>query len=443
MSGDALSGELGRLDELDFTIAGVGEPTMPSPVLNVDFVAPEDRVSYLTQVSEIEAYTASGRRLPGFETAGPREMIYHDPAWTRAAIVNCGGLCPGINDVVKAIVNTLWHQYEVRNIFGIRYGYRGLVPKYKLEPMVLDPEIVDMVHEEGGSMLGSSRGYQPEEEIVKTLVRLRINVLFAIGGDGTQRGVRDIARVAREQGVAVSVVGIPKTIDNDLSFMDRTFGYETAVYAAAPVISSAHNEAKGALNGIGLVKLMGRESGFIAAAASLANSVANFVLIPEVPFELDGEKGLFSALERRLQISDHAVIVVAEGAGQDLMPAGDPEHDASGNIKLRDIGIFLKAKISEHLDGRGIDHSIKYFDPSYLVRSVPARGTDAIFCLSLGACAVHAAMAGKTAMVVGHWNGQFTHVPVELAVLERRKVNPAGPLWKAVLGATQQARYFG
>lgn len=431
-----------QIAEIDFSVRTVGEPTMPTPVRNVDYIGDGDGVSFLSKTSEIAAYVQRAQPLPTFEAAGPRKTIYHDPAWTRAAIVNCGGLCPGINDVIKAVVNTLWYQYGVRNIFGIRYGYRGLMPEFGLQPIVLNPEVVDTIHEDGGSMLGSSRGYQPEEEIVKTLVRLRINVLFAIGGDGTQRGVRDIARVASEQKVPVSVVGIPKTIDNDLGFMDRTFGYETAVYSAAPVISCAHNEAKGALNGIGLVKLMGRESGFIAASASLANSVANFVLIPEVPFELEGRHGLLQALEKRFQISDHAVLVVAEGAGQDLFAAASDGKDASGNTRLQDIGLFLKDRITAHLTAKGIEHSMKYFDPSYLVRSVPARGTDAIFCLMLGASAAHAAMAGKTGMVVGHWNGHFTHVPAELAVMQRRKVNPAGQLWKAVLGATQQHRYF-
>ncbi|MDT8391401.1 MAG: ATP-dependent 6-phosphofructokinase [Lentisphaeria bacterium] len=442
MSSDISRATLDDVKDVDFTVSTVGKPTMSSPVAHVDFIGPDERISYLSKVSEIEKCAERGVPIPGFEPAGPREMIYHDPAWTRAAIVNCGGLCPGLNDVIKAIVTTLWNQYGVRNIFGIRYGYRGLVPSYKLDPIQLTPDVVDLIHEEGGSLLGSSRGYQPEEEIVKTLVRLQINILFTIGGDGTQRGARDIARVIQEQGAPISVIGIPKTIDNDISFMDRTFGYETAVYAAAPVIASAHNEAKGVFNGIGLVKLMGRESGFIAAAASLANSVANFVLIPEDPFKLEGKKGLLRAIERRLEISDHIVIVVAEGAGQELMKHEDVGQDPSGNNHLKDIGLFLKEKISAYLAERKIDYSIKYFDPSYLVRSVPARGTDAIFCLMLGTHAAHAGMAGKTAMVVGHWNGQFTHVPVDLAVMERRKINPSGALWKAVLGSTQQHQYF-
>ena len=431
-----------EIAELDFDVRHVGSATLRSPVRNVDFVPAEERVSFLSRLGEIRECGELGLRLPSFEAAGPRETIYHDPSWTKAAIVTCGGLCPGINDVVKSIVNTLHFQYGVRDIFGIRYGYRGLVPEFGLAPIMLDPGTVDMIHERGGSVLGSSRGEQSTEEIVNTLERLRINVLFAIGGDGTQRGVRDISEETTKRNLPVSVIGVPKTIDNDLSFMDRTFGYETAIYRTGPVISSAHDEAKGTLNGIGLVKLMGRESGFIAASACLANSVANFCLIPEVPFELDGERGLLKALERRLEVKDHAVIVVAEGAGQEFFEDSETVKDKSGNIKLMDIGQFLKHTIGEHLSGIGVEHSVKYFDPSYLIRSVPAHGTDAIFCLHLGANAVHAAMAGRTGMVVGHWNGHFTHVPVALAVMMRRKVNPSGPLWKSVLGATQQQTWF-
>ncbi|OPZ27386.1 MAG: Pyrophosphate--fructose 6-phosphate 1-phosphotransferase [Lentisphaerae bacterium ADurb.BinA184] len=427
--------------DLDFAVEQLGVPELPSPVRNADFVAPAARITLCRDADAIERFVRGGGRLPAFEKAGPRERIYHDPAWTRVAIVTCGGLCPGINDVIRSLVNTLYFDYGVDNVFGIRYGFRGLVPAYGLEPVALDPEKVDLIHEHGGSLLGSSRGSQDVEEMVRTLDRLRINVLFAIGGDGTQRGAAEIAAAARHHNLPISVIGVPKTIDNDLSFVDRSFGFETAVYAAAPVISCAHAEAKGAHDGIGLVKLMGRESGFIAAAATLANSVVNFCLIPESPFTMDGPGGLLAAIERRLAMNDHAVIVVAEGAGQDLLQAGG-QHDASGNAVLSDIGVYLRDRISAHLRGRRIDHAIKYIDPSYIIRSVPARGTDAIFCLQLAGNAVHAAMAGKTGIVVGHWAEHFVHVPMALAVRERRKVNLKGQLWQSVLSATQQQRYF-
>lgn len=431
-----------HLSAQDFRVDSTGEASLSTPLEQLEFVTDEQRISFSPRVDQLEQYIREGKTLPGFEMAGPRPRIFHDPAWVRAAIVTCGGLCPGINDVIKSIVNTLYFAYGVDNVYGIPYGYRGLIPEYGHEPVVLTPDYVDTIHERGGSVLGSSRGPQNVEEIVRTLDRLSINILFTIGGDGTQRGAHEIAHTAHSKGLPLSVVGVPKTVDNDLCFMDRTFGYETAIYATGPIISSAHDEAKGVYNGIGLIKLMGRASGFIAASACLANSVANFCLIPEIPFELEGRNGLFSAVERRLQEKNHLVIVVAEGAGQDLFEDEPGERDASSNPKFQDIGVYLKKRLGEYLQKRGVEHSIKYFDPSYSVRSVPATGTDAIFCLELGSNAVHAAVAGKTDMVVGLWQGQFTHVPIALAIRERRKVNPNGQLWERVLEVTQQRRYF-
>lgn len=423
---------------LDFTVEHIGKPTLPSPMDGVIFVGDDERVSFHSDPTLVARACAGEDTPPAFEVSGPRERIYHDPSWTRAAIVTCGGLCPGINDVIRALVNTLYFTYGVDNVFGIQYGFRGLVPTYGLKPIVLTPDSVDTIHENGGTILGSSRGMQSTEEIVKTLDRLNINILFTIGGDGTQRAARDIAEAARSRGLLVSVVGIPKTIDNDLNFMERTFGFETAVYNAAPVIGCAHDEAKGAFNGIGLVRLMGRDSGFIAAYATLANSVVNFCLIPEVPFELEGPQGFLAALERRLQKKNHVVIVVAEGAGQYLFENADVQKDKSGNVIHHDIGLYLRERIDAHLTERGIEHAMKYFDPSYLIRSVPAHGTDAVFCLHLAQHAVHAAMAGKTNMVVGYWHGQFVNIPINLATRSRRKINTRSQLWQSVRQVTQQ-----
>jgi len=431
----------------DLSIEKLGPSTIPYPVRRgtPHFIEDDEKVLVYSNLKSSEDSGLTGNErlsMPAFEKAGPRAKIFFAPETVRAGIVTCGGLCPGINDVIKSLVNTLYYAYGVDNIYGIQYGFRGLVPRYGLKPIKLDPETVDTIHENGGSVLGSSRGPQDVKTMVQTLDRLSINILFTIGGDGTQRGARDIALAAREKGLPLSVVGVPKTIDNDISFMERTFGYESAVYAAAPIISAAHDEAKGAYNGVGLVKLMGRESGFITAAACLANSVVNFCLIPEVKFQLEGKNGLLKGVERRLQEKNHLVIAAAEGAGQHLIPYNKQQRDASGNIKFADIGIFLKQKIGEHLENKGIEHAVKYFDPSYSIRSIPARGTDAIFALQLASNAVHAAMAGKTNMVVGLWQGQFVHIPIPLAVQERRQVNPKGQLWESVLEVTQQRRYM-
>ncbi len=429
-------------EKYSFAVENLGPCAVPTPVRGSVFVSDDDEVAFSSQVKNIRKLIAGGH-FPAFQKAGPREKIYHDPSWTRAAIVTCGGLCPGLNDVIKGLVKVLWFDYGVRHIYGIRYGYQGLVPKYRHEPLILTPEVVDDIHERGGTILGSSRGNQDVGEMVDTLVRMHINILFCIGGAGTLKGARDIAVEARKRNQPIGVVGIPKTIDNDLAFVEKTFGFETAVYQTFDVISSAHAEAEGACNGISLVKLMGRDSGFIAAAATLANSVVDFCLVPEVDFDLEGERGLCAAVERCLAKNHHAVIVVAEGAGQKFFASREKAKDASGNVLHHDIGPFLKEALNAYLKGKKVDFSIKYFDPSYLIRSVPAQGTDAIFCSLLAEHAIHAAMAGKTNCLIGHWNNFFTHVPIALATIERRKIYPEEALWKGVLSATRQNDYFG
>ncbi len=434
---------LNNPEQYDLSIETVGTGTLKSPMKGMQFVSDDDRISLTTDINRIKSFIQSGKEIPSLEAAGPRETIFHDPAWTRAGIVTCGGLCPGLNNVIKGLVQVLWFDYGVRNIFGIPYGYRGLNPAYGYPPIMLNPDVVDAIQDDGGTILGSSRGMQEPSVMVDTLMRLNINVLFCIGGDGTLRGAHAIAEEVKKRRQPISVIGIPKTIDNDLNLIDRTFGFETAVLSATDVITSAHNEANGAFNGLGLVKLMGRDSGFIAAYAALATTVVNFCLIPEVPFTLEGENGLFKALESRYGSGKtHAVIAVAEGAGQELFKDQPERRDASGNILKNDIGEFLTREIKNHFDKVGKEVNIKYFDPSYMVRSIPAKGTDAIFCFQLAESAVHAGMAGKTDMVVGSMNEQFSHVPIEYAVNERKKINPNGPLWHAVLGATRQQDYF-
>ncbi len=426
-----------------FVIDALGQPRHDSPIRGRQFVEDAEQVAFTTEVSDLEQiFTTAGASFPAFQKAGPRRRIFHNPLWSRAAIVTCGGLCPGINDVIKALVRVLYFDYGVENVYGIRYGYRGLSRQHQLA-MRLEPAMVDTLHERGGTLLGSSRGKQDVAEMVDTLADMNINLLFCVGGDGTLKGASAIAREVKVRGLAIGVVGVPKTIDNDLSFIDRSFGFETAVYAASGIVTTASNEANGALNGVGLVKLMGRDSGFIAAYASLASSVASFCLIPEAPFELEGARGLFKALERRFRSGrSSAVIVVAEGAGQHLFEAADERRDASGNVLKQDIGELLKTRITRHFEQLGQEITVKYFDPSYYIRSVPAHGADAIYCYLLAENAVHAAMAGKTNLVIGHWHNSFTHVPIHLATLERRKIDTEGALWNAILGMTRQNEYF-
>jgi 6-phosphofructokinase 1 len=421
-------------ESLDFSIPRLGECTVPSPMRGVHFTADGESVLLDSDPHRIRADLEAGREPPRLEAAGPREMIYFDPDGLRCAIVTCGGLCPGLNNVIRAIVLSLHHHYGVRTIYGFRYGYEGLVPACGHEPMMLTPAAVAHINEMGGTILGSSRGPQDVAVMVERLERLKVGILFCVGGDGTQRGALAISDEARRRGLKLSVIGIPKTIDNDISYVQRTFGFETAVSEAKRATHAAHFEAMGARNGIGLVKLMGRDSGFIAAYSVLVDNQVNFCLVPEIPFSLDG---LLAALTRRLDLRGNAVIVVAEGAGQELFP-DNVELDASGNKNLGDIGTLLRDHINAHFKGAGRAVTLKYIDPSYIIRSQPANANDSAFCLLLGHNAVHAGMAGRTGMMVGFWNNQFTHVPTPMATRERKKIDPQGWIWSSVLAATGQ-----
>lgn len=381
--------------------------------------------------------------IPGvfFEKAGAREAIFFEPSRTTAAIVTCGGLCPGLNNVIRSLVNQL-ARYGVEDVLGIRDGFKGLNPAVASPPLELDEDVVDHIHHSGGTILGTSRGPQPTGAIVDYLEQRGIDILFCIGGDGTQRGNHEIAVECRRRGLAVACVGIPKTIDNDISFISRSFGYLTALEEARKVLDCAHTEAKSAINGIGLVKLMGRESGFIAAGATLASQEVNFALVPEVPFRLEGEGGLLGLIEERMRRKQHAVIVVAEGAGQELFAESGEARDKSGNRRLQDIGYLLSGRIRDHFAALGLEVNLKYIDPSYIIRSVAANCADALLCDSLARNAVHAAMAGKTDCLLGTMHEQFIHVPLTLATEQRKKLDPESDLWIRVHESTGQPLSF-
>jgi 6-phosphofructokinase 1 len=430
-----------------FMVRTLGEPRFRSP-LGFSTVQGDGIGNFILDGTRVRAKIEI---LPGenprddlfFEKAGPREFLYFDPAKTRAAIVTCGGICPGINNVIRALVLELSLHYGAREILGARYGYEGLNPAVGLPPIPLDPDSVDDIHQHGGSVLGTSRGSQDPRAVVAFLRRERIGILFCVGGDGTHRGAHGIVEEIDRTGGGIAVVCIPKTIDNDIHFVRKSFGYSTALEAARRVIECAHMEAKGARNGIGLVKLMGRDAGFIAAGATLASQEVNFTLIPEVPFALDGPEGFLTVLERRIAESGHAVIVVAEGAGQHLFAGAPEERDKSGNVKPRDIGLHLKEQIAAHFERIGAPVSLKYFDPSYVIRSVPADADDSVFCNSLARHAVHAGMAGKTDVTIGYQHDTFVHVPIPLVLLRRKRLSPEGRLWVSVLEATGQPASFG
>ncbi|NPD73376.1 ATP-dependent 6-phosphofructokinase [Oceanispirochaeta sp. M1] len=427
----------------DFRIKTLGECKIPSPMpfsnIHGDSIANFVNDEQYVLHSVIKGENQEKKNIHEFalEMSGPRAKIFFNPGHVHAGIVTCGGLCPGLNGVIRAIVRTLWQRYGVRRISGVRYGFVGFMPEENLPTMTLNPDVVDDIHNMGGTILGSARGGSDVTKIVDALEQLNMNMLFTIGGDGTQRCALEVTEEIKKRGLKIAVVGIPKTVDNDLKFTDKSFGFDTAVSKAETAVHAAHVEAKSAMNGMGLVKVMGREAGFIAAHTTLATSDVNFCLIPEVPFDLEGENGLLRQLEKRLRNRGHAVILVAEGAGQELLAATN-EKDPSGNKKMADIGLFLKDQIIKYFKDINMNASLKYIDPSYMIRASRANPNDSLYCARLGANAVHAAMAGKTGMLVSEWNNCFVHVPTQMAVHEKNQVDPESPLWRDVLEATYQ-----
>jgi 6-phosphofructokinase 1 len=375
-----------------------------------------------------------------FELAGPRAKLFFDAKQTRAGIVTCGGLCPGLNNVIRSLFLELHYGYGVAEVLGFRGGYAGLDPKCGVEPVTITPPFVDHIHQHGGTVLGTSRGPVDVSRVVDNLIARNVNILFTVGGDGTQRGANDLYQEARQRGHPLSVVGVPKTIDNDVGFVSRTFGFFSAVEEAKRVLDCAHTEACSVLGGIGLVKLMGRHAGFVTAGAVVASQDVNFALVPEVPFNLES---FLAALKQRMLNKSHAVIAVAEGAGQDLLSADATQRDASGNVKLKDIGPFLCQKINSYFKAQDISVVIRYFDPSYQIRSRPANSEDALLCDLFARHAVHAAMAGKTGVVIGFLHERFIHVPIELLAAHTKRLDPTSGWWRSVLSATGQPAQFG
>ncbi len=434
------------ITQQDLLVKTLGEARHPSPLdlgsatesAGAHFVSDEERIRLELTV---RPGTDDESAALSLEQAGPRERIFFEPSKTTAAIVTCGGLSPGLNNVIRSVFYELSKNYGVPRVLGIRNGYLGLNPEAGLEPIRITREFVESIDKLGGTVLGSSRGPQEPTVTADYLQAEKIDILFCIGGDGTQRGAAALREELEARGAPIAIVGIPKTIDNDIPFVRLSFGFATALEKAGEVIRGAHVEARDAVNGIGLVKLMGRHAGFIAAGASVVSQEVDFTLVPEIAFPLEGEDGFLTVLENRLKRHKHAVIVVAEGAGQHLFEGVEERRDASGNLQHEDIGIFLREKIKEFFARRGLECALKYIDPSYSIRSVPANAFDRYLCDQMGRHAVHAAMAGKTDVLIGDEHSRFVHVPIPTVVEQTKSLEIAGDLWRGVLQVTGQPRW--
>lgn len=439
MESCSMSANMLRPDELpDLRIDRLGECTIPSPLKGRKvFTGDDERIAIYVDTRTLSSLAGGHEEIPSFEAAGPRKKIYFDPAKLKCGIVTCGGLCPGLNDVIRAITLHLSWMYGIEKVYGFRYGYAGLTRNAPKPPIELTPDAVEDIHQmPGGDILGSSRGPQDMTEIADTLERMGVGLLFVIGGDGTMRGAWELVNIIERRRKKIAIIAVPKTIDNDICGIYHSFGFSTAIEATRAPILTAHAEAKGAWNGVGLVKVMGRDAGFIAANAALASSDVNFCFIPESPVKMNGEGGFLPALERRLDKKHHAVVLVAEGVGEVV-----DERDQSGNVRRQDIGPVMKKRILDYFAERGKPVAVKYIDPSYMVRSLQTDTNDATFCLMLGQNAVHAGMCGRTNMVIGNWNQHFVHIPIDLVTMRRKRVDPNGDLWQTVLDTTGQVKW--
>ncbi|CAO2166322.1 unnamed protein product [Urochloa humidicola] len=418
-------------------------PTFPNPL--------QDHPAYSTvkqyfvnaddTVPEKVVVQKNSPRGVHFRRAGPRQRVYFEPEDVKACIVTCGGLCPGLNTVIRELVCGLSHMYHVNDIFGIQNGYKGF---YSSNYLRMTPKSVNDIHKRGGTVLGSSRGGHDTKKIVDNIQDRGINQVYIIGGDGTQKGAYEIFKEIRRRGLKVAVAGIPKTIDNDIAVIDKSFGFDTAVEEAQRAINAAHVEASSAENGIGLVKLMGRYSGFIAMYATLASRDVDCCLIPESPFYLEGEGGLFEYIDRRLKENNHMVIVVAEGAGQDLIAQSIPvadQQDASGNKLLLDVGLWLTHKIKDYCKSKKMEMTIKYIDPTYMIRAIPSNASDNVYCTLLAHSAIHGAMAGYS-FTVGMVNGRHAYIPFHRVTSTRNKVRITDRMWARLLSSTNQPSFL-
>ncbi|KAK2969919.1 hypothetical protein RJ640_000532 [Escallonia rubra] len=376
-----------------------------------------------------------------FRRAGARQRVYFESEEVKACIVTCGSLCPGINTVIREIVCGLYNMYGVKRVWGIYGGYKGF---HSRNTTSLTPKAVNDIHKRGGTLLETSRGGHDARRIVDSIQDRGINQVYIIGGDETHKGASEIFQEIRRRGLKVSVAGIPRSIDNDIPVIDRSFGFDTAVEEAQRAINSAHAEAESAANGIGVVKLMGRHSGFIAMYASLASRDVDCCLIPESPFYLEGPGGLFEYIGKRLRENGHMVIVIAEGAGRELHCKDAQFNNRQVDSRIsEDVGFWMSAKIKDHFNRQNkMGISLKYIDPTYMIGAIPCNAADRVYCTLLAHSVVHGAMAGYTGFAVGPVNGRHAYIPLNRILEKQNKVVITDRMWARLLSSTNQPSFL-
>jgi len=404
------------------------------------FVNPDELVMGHIITNDSKQAARDSETANGCFRANATRHIYWDPKDVRAAIVTCGGLCPGLNSVVRELTDCLYNEYGVKDILGMRGGYHGLSNPEELTPMYLTPKIVNEIHMKGGSVLMAGRGGNDCIRIVDKLKERDINMLFVVGGDGTQSGAHALFLEARKRKMPISIVGVPKSIDNDVMYFDKTFGFESAVAEAVSVIRGSFVEATSANRAVSIVKLMGRDAGFVSMYAAVASNLVDLCLIPEVDVKL---QDVLAYVDKVLAQKGYMVVAVAEGAGQNFVESEGV--DPTGHTKYGDVGVFLRDAINEHLKRSDDGGRSFYFDPSYMIRAVPANPIDHIFCSRLSRDAVHTAMRGYTGVCVGPIHNIIIIMPMNNIASRQKTVNVHRNMWQVCVhqsGMPQQLAGF-
>jgi len=391
---------------------------------HMNFLNPNEKVLGTILMNDSKAALRSHALDGGAIRGNACKHIWWEPKKVKAALITAGGLCPGLNSIIQGVTNCLWRDYGVRQIVGITAGYNGLSDPAKHPSMLLTPELVEDIHMRGGSILKAGRGGFNAAKICETLRAGGYTHLFVIGGDGTQYAGHLLYVEARKQKLPISVVGVPKSIDNDVLFVDRTFGFDSAVEAAAGVIRNGWVEATSCPNAVGIVKLMGRDAGFVAAHAALASNLVDLVLVPEVEVEMED---VLQFVDATLAHKGHMVVVVAEGAGQAHVATG--QKDASGHTVYGDVGVYLRDTLNKHLKPKG--GRTFYIDPSYIIRSVPPTPNDHIYCARLANNAVHTAMRGYTGVCVGAIHNIIVILKSKLIASGKKQLKIKSSTWQS------------